>query len=179
MDDNDWSGLWGDSPEATLEMMEEFVRDRMMKDRGLWAIEHWNESSMQNMLFMKFLADGVDVEYEKGTKRGADLFVVEGDRRIVLELKYAQVSTLVMPRGPRGEKPWKRRDRTQAFLEDAESVWDLEFKPYNKLDKTTFHQFFIDNEMEKMKSTSDHLDATDFYVLMGVGHVFAIEKVEF
>jgi hypothetical protein len=179
----DVTGLWGDDPQATAEEIEQFINDNMMQDGGLWAIEDWNESTLQVFLYMKLLEAGVNVRFEKGRKRRADLFVIDGDRRIVLELKYAQVHTVVMPDGPAGETKWQLRDRRQEFIENKASedggLWAMRYKPWNKLPETTLRQFLIERDAKKNKDTYDQLKATDMYMIVGVGHVLAVEKLEF
>lgn len=183
MADFDITGLWSDDPQATTQAIEQFFSDNMMEDGGLWAIQDWNESTLQMYLYMKMLEAGIDVSFEKGRKRRADLIVQEGDRRIVLELKYAQPRTVILPEGPKNEKVWKRRDRCQQFIEQYSSqpggLWDMQFTPYNKKDPTTMREFFITKEQDKNKETNDYHNATDFYVVLGVGHTVAVEKIDF
>lgn len=177
MDDLDLSDLWSDDSAKACERFEQYVVDNFMEGSGLWSISNWSESTLQMLLWCKLREAGVDVEYERrGRSRRADLLVVDGDRRIVLEIKYTQADKLTLPAGPPGEKNWQRRDRLQSFIESAPDLLELEFTPYNREEVTTVKQRHVDTEILKLVKTASELEATEAFIVVGVGHRLAVQR---
>lgn len=175
----DLTGLWGEQPAETCAELEAFIVETFMEGSGLWSISNWSESTLQMLLWAKLREAGVDVQYEKrGRTRRADLFVVEGDQRIVLEIKYSEAEKLILPPGPKGEKSWQRRDRLQTFLESVDDLFALEFTPYGRESTTTIAARHVDSEIDKLLKTAAQLDATDAFIVVGVGHRLQVQRVD-